>query len=334
MDVRYRPVQPKDAHKCVEHLAKHPILGPRYGNLIEALPSAMTRALRDDYVTINVFEELQGSTTRFLGAGMAVFVSDDFLRAAKSVPASWIGPELVKRITVGKSPLLSEAEVRDANSTTGLNLMVWHNSCHPQDLIRIEIGVAIMTAFEETFRGFRLKEVFAQADSLEQFGGARDAGGFYFDPAKGCYGSWPEVGVGDFSDEPRNFGITQEPTLAHGGSWVGSLFAYGPPQIGFSGGEQRLLLSAIGTNGTDEELSENLGISLFAVKKSWRSIYNQVAAIMPELVPSSPLSDAQIQGRGKQKKQRLLAYLREHPEELCPFARKLLQCGATANPRA
>ena len=32
-----------------------------------------------------------------------------------------------------------------------------------------------------------------------------------------------------------------------------------------------------------------------------------------------------MQDRGKQKKQRLLAYLREHPEELRPVSRKLLQ---------
>ena len=29
-------------------------------------------------------------------------------------------------------------------------------------------------------------------------------------------------------------------------------------------------------------------------------------------------------GRGREKRRRLLAYLREHPEELRPFSRKLL----------
>ena len=36
-------------------------------------------------------------------------------------------------------------------------------------------------------------------------------------------------------------------------------------------------------------------------------------------------------GRGKQKKQRLLDYLREHPEELRPVSRKLLRQTARGN---
>jgi len=329
MSVHYRPIQLKDIRPCVEHLARHPILRARYGNLIEDLPSAIKHSLRDDYVTVNVFEEFQGSTARFLGAGMAVFVSDDFLREAKATPFLWVGPELVKRITRGNSPLLSEAEVRDANSTSDLNLMVWHNSCHPQDLTRIEVGVAIITAFEEAFRGFRLKEVFAQADCLEHLRGSLDAGGFYFDRLKGGYGSHVEVDARNFSEEPRNFGMTRDLASTRVGWRVSSIFAYGMPQFGFSRGEQRLLLAALGAAATDEELSESLKISLFVVKKVWRSIYDRVAARLPELVPANSISDAESQGRGKQKKQRLLSYLREHPEELRPFSRKLLRQGAT-----
>jgi hypothetical protein len=227
-----------------------------------------------------------------------------------------------------KSPLLSEVEVREANSTVGLNLTVWHNSCHPEDLKRMEVGVTIMTAFEETFRGFRLKEVLSQADSLEQFHAARNAGGFYFDRVKGHYTGWPEVAASNFSDEPRNFGITRELASANTGSWVGSLFSYGSPQFGFSRGEQRLLQSALGLAGTDAELSEILGISLGAVKMAWRSIYDRVAEFMPELVPDNSTSDAPTHTRGKQKRQRLLSYLRDHPEELRPLSRKLLRPGA------
>jgi hypothetical protein len=80
--------------------------------------------------------------------------------------------------------------------------------------------------------------------------------------------------------------------------------------------------------GTDKELADELGISLSAVKKTWRMIYDRVAACQPELIPSNSQADAWTQDRGKQKKQRLLAYLREHPEELRPVSRKLLQQAA------
>ena len=331
MDVRYRPMQSKDIPKCAEHVAAHPVLGPRYGKVIEHLPSAIRRALRGDNF-FKVFEEFSGSTTRLLGAGMAVFVGDDFLRQAKTAPDFWIGPELAKRISGGKSPLLTDDEVRDANSTTGLNLIVWHNTCHPQDVMRPEVATTVMTAFLEAYRGFRLREVVTQADSLEQMWGHRNGGGLYFDRLKGSYGPFPEVDSSNFSDQPRNAGITRELALKHAVSWLSSIFICGSPQFGFSRGEQRLLHSALTDGKTDEGLSEDLGISLSAVKQTWRSIYSRVGVNMPELVPNNSSAGTETQGRGKQKKQHLLAYLREHPEELRPVSRKLLRGSAGTRP--
>jgi len=60
-----------------------------------------------------------------------------------------------------------------------------------------------------------------------------------------------------------------------------------------------------------------LGISLSAVKKTWRSIYDRVTANSAGLIPGQ-MSEELTMERGEEKKQRLLAYLREHPEELRP----------------
>ena len=324
MNVRYRPMCPTDIRKCVEHVAAHPVLGPRYGKGIEDLPAALSRTFREDYTVVTVFEESNGSASRFLGIGMAVFVSDDFLREAKNTPSFWIGPELAKRIARGHSPLLSKDQVRAANTRGGLNLVVWHNSCYPEDFMRIEVSATVIAAFQQVCRGFQLKEIFSQADCLSLLLGARAAGGFYFDAIKATYGSFPDLDSGNFSDQPRNFGMTRALAATAVGSWVASLFVYRPPMFGFSRCEQRLLLSALNRGGTDEELSSDLGISLFATKNAWRSIYDRVAACLPELVPHRSGEDGQRLSRGREKKQRLIAYLREHPEELRPISRKLL----------
>jgi hypothetical protein len=60
------------------------------------------------------------------------------------------------------------------------------------------------------------------------------------------------------------------------------------------------------------------------VKNSWRSIYNRAISSLPEIF----LDNAQAK-RGKEKKRRLLAYLRDHPEELRPVSRKLLLQAST-----
>jgi len=317
-------MKPNDVPKCVEGIAAHPVLGPRYGRVIEHFPTAIHSVLGRDSLSSVVFEEFHGAATRFLGVGLAVLASDDFLRELKTTPFFWVGPELVKRITRGDSALLSDAAVRDSNSTVGLNLVVWHNTVHPEDMRRAETVTPMMTAFDVEYRGFRLREVMAQADCLEQLHAMRNAGGLYFNQAENCYGRFPEVSVADFASEPRNSGMSRDVALRHGGSWLGSLFLYALPQFCFNRSEQRLLSSAL-EGGTDEELSDELGISLFAVKKAWRVIYDRVAACQPELVPTHSQSDEWTQDRGRQKKQRLLSYLRKHPEELRPISRKLLQ---------
>jgi hypothetical protein len=83
-------MEPKDIRQCVQHVAAHPILGPRYGKLIEKLPAAIRSALSNGLITA-LFEEFQGSKTRHLGAAMALFVSDDFLHESKTAPSFWIG---------------------------------------------------------------------------------------------------------------------------------------------------------------------------------------------------------------------------------------------------
>jgi hypothetical protein len=317
-------MQPRDVRTCADHLAAHPILGPRYGSEIKHFPSALFAVLGHNSLVARVFEEVQGSTTRFLGAGLGVFVSDDFLRQIKTAPCFWAGPELVKRIASGKSPIVSDAEVRRANATVGLNLLVWHCTTRPEDFKSAEFLTAVMTAFEQAYRGFQLRELLQQADCLEHLHGMCNAGALYFDRLQGSYGSFPEINAHSFLDEPRNVGMTRDLAITRGGSWVGLLFVYIPPRLDLRPSEQRLLHSAF-SGGTDEELSDMLGISVFAVKKSWRAIYERVAEGLPELVPDRSEIDGQTPSRGKQKKQRLLAYLREHPEELRPVSRKLLR---------
>lgn len=322
MAVRARPMQVNDIRRCVEHISAHPDLGPRYGKVIEQLPAAIRYALRLDYPTAMVFEEIESARRRFLGAGMAVFVNDEFLQEVKTIPFFWIAPELTKRIVIGKSPVLTDAEVRDANSTTGLNLMTWHATPYGEDRRRAEVPTTILATFEGYYRGFRLRELIGQADCFENMCGMLRGGGLYYRRDLGQYGQAPEVDAENFSDEPRNVGMTRELAQTLGASWVGSLFLYEAPRCGFARSEQRLL-EAAQFGGTDEELSKQLGISLAAVKKTWRSIYERAAGQIPSFDGS--ISEVPSQTRGRQKKQHLLAYMREHPEELRPVSRRLLK---------
>lgn len=323
MSIRHRPMRPTDVRKCADIVGAHPIVGRRYGAAIKDLAPAWLRLLgRETFLPV-VLEELCGSHVRMLGSPVTAFVSDDFMREAKTPPLFWIGPELAKRTVRNDCPLLSDKEVQKANSGAGLNLVVWQIGVFPEDWRRPDVTREGMSAFIQIHQGYLIKEILVQPEGPEHLLGLRNAGGLLLNPIDGSYGEFHLSEARDFLAEPHNIGGTREGILAQLVSWAFPVFVYQPPRCGFSHSEQRLLLSAL-DGGTDEELANTLQISVSAVKKSWSSIYERVEAHLSELLPNSA-ADLEPNVRGKEKKQRLLAYLRDHLEELRPFSRRLLE---------
>jgi hypothetical protein len=324
MSLRHRPMRPKDARECVRILAAHPILGPRYAEILEELPQVFLSLSGLGGFQVTVFEELQGDSHRILGGGTACFVRDDFMRELKTPPFFWGPPEIVRRLRRGDSPILSDKEVREANSQGGLNLYVWHTGVSPEDLGRPEVMHLAVSAFIDVHRGYQLKELLEQAETWEQFCGMRAAGGHFVRPSDGHYAEYFDAVEADVANTPLMAGLTRELIQGYcGASWVSALFKYERPRLGLARSEQSLLLAAL-RGGTDEELSDELGIFLSAVKKTWRTIYNRVAARLPDLIMGEATTGSWKQERGMEKKQRVIAYLREHAEELRPISRKLL----------
>jgi hypothetical protein len=321
--IRHRQMRPNDVRKCVDIVAAHPIVGSRYGSAITDLPPAWLSLLGRDAFNAVVFEELRGSSVRILTASVTAFVSDDFMREAKTPPLFWIGPELARRVVRSDSPLLSDKELQEANSSAGLNLVVWQVGMLPQQVEHPELTGEGMNAFISLHRGFLLKELMVQPETAEHLLGLCNSGGLLLNAADGSYGEFRVGEARHFLTEPCIIGGTRYRLLTQIGSWAFPLFAYQPPLCGFNRSEQRLLLIAL-DGGTDEELADALQISLSAVKKMWRSIYARVGVCLPELLPHS-VTDVEASERGKEKKQRLLTYLRDHPEELRPVSRRLLK---------
>ena len=316
MALRFRPMRPNDVQECAEIVAAHPLLGPQYGSGIGDVQSAWLSLLGREAFRAVVFEDAKDSQVRTVGVGVSVFVSDDFLFELKTPPFFYIGPELTKRILCDNSPLLSDKQVRQANATGGLNLLTWVGAYNADHLQSAE-GVAVMiAAFIDEHRGFLLKELTAQTMTLEYLEGAIRSGGLFFSPVDGRYVESPDRPLHEVFAAPYLIGLTRELAMTRVGSWIGSLFVYQPPQFGLRPSEQRLLLAAL-RGGTDEELADMLGISLSGVKKTWRAIYGRVTAKGPGLILDQFPEELTSQ-RGKEKKQRLLAYVREHPEELRP----------------
>ena len=326
--MRYRAMQPNDVRECVEIIAQHPVIGSRYGSAIADLQSAWLHVLSSEAATAVVLHAEEGVGKPICGLNVNVFVTDDFMRELKTPPHFWIGPELARRIARGDSPLLSEKELREANSRRGLNLVVWEGCASHQFDTDPELHRCGMEGFIHVNLGYLWKEaIFSQAESAGRLQQLTKTGGLLWDAATDSYVDFLNGDAEAIVRKPHVIGIrrkelVEQPWMS-AGSWVGRLFDYRPPLLGFNRSEQRVLTAAL-TGATDEQLSSALGISVPAIKKTWTSIYHRVADHLPELIPDALQSDAGGAPRGREKRRELLAYLREHPEELRPVSRKLL----------
>ena len=333
MTLRHRPLRPKDLRASVEMIASDPVRLARYGKAIEDLYPAWLRLLKCKAKSAVVFEEVVGSRATICGIGVSAFVDDDFMSKLKARPC-WYGPELARRLRRGDSPILSDRQLREANSRGGLNAVVWEAFVCPGFETNLDVYRKMGSAFIEEHRGFFWKELLAhQVDTVDRLHWMFQTGGLVWDPAVGRYTDLSGKDPAEIVNAPHVFGLTREVDMRRPGSWIGILFEYRPPQFGFSLGEQRLLLAGL-HGGTDRELSDALGISLATVKKTWRSVYVRVAARSPDLIPvnSAANGDEAMPERGREKKHPLIAYLREHPEELRPVSRKLLRGNAVVVP--
>jgi hypothetical protein len=325
MGLQDRPMQPKDVAECARIIAAHPVIGLRYGSAISDLGPAWLRLLGCEAMNAIVIEEVDGSRATICFVGVSVFVCDEFVRELKTPPQFWFGPELARRVMRGDSPLLSDRQVREANSYGGLNTITWEGCICPGFESHAELHRKVVSVFIEEHRGYLCKEaISSQMESVERLLWVLKTGGLLWDTKHDLYIDSLEKHPSEIISDPHILGVTRKIEQNRPGTWVGALFDYHPPKLGFSQGEQRLLLSAL-HGGTDQELSDHLGVSVSTVKNTWRSIYNRTASCLPELFLDQSQGDARISERGKEKKRPLLSYLRNHPEELRPVSRKHLQ---------
>ena len=98
-------------------------------------------------------------------------------------------------------------------------------------------------------------------------------------------------------------------------------FSRREPMLGFTPAEQELLGLALRL-GSDEACAAALGISTHTVKMRWRSIFQRVDGAHPELLgPAVAAAQDAAEDearRGPEKRRHLLAYLRQHMEEVRP----------------
>ncbi len=257
---------------------------------------------------------------RIVAFGASVFVSPEFASRELSNPRPGLNERIISSIDAGQSVVLTEAELRHQNTYGGLCQAILYSSWRPDCLTPeqiTEVQLNLAKRYAELHSGYRLERMLVEAvDAID------------IEYAKSTR-VWQIIS--DFSDfHSKNPGntwnleralavIERTSALSVVGSIASLFFHYTPPVLRFRNGDQQLLEAAL-EGLTDHELAQALSLNIQTVKKRWASVFDQVADVMPGLLPESD-DDAYRETRGPQKRHHLLAYLRRHPEELRPFIR-------------
>jgi hypothetical protein len=270
------------------------------------------------FIATCIEEHEPGGLSHIVAFGATVFVTDAFMEEARSGCEPGLLRRLVEQELQGKTPhILRREAIARANAGSGLNTIIIHTAPklpspggEPGYAYRYYLKEAIVWSH----RGYRiregLQEVWSEIDLewVQAYMYLRCDYAAYYRRTRALVPTPP----------PFLYGVTAEETLKNASSLAAPVFLYTPPRFYFPRGAQEMLSRAL-DGETDAALAESLHVSLATVKMRWRAIYDRVEQIEPGLFPE--LAERQGESsRGREKRRHILEYVRDHPEELRPFA--------------
>jgi len=270
------------------------------------------------FISALVEMPLPHGSRQVVGFGGAVFVSERFFQDEIGHPRPGLNARLIASVARKKPVVLSHDEVRRANTSDGLNVAITHawlrNALTTEQMSAVERLMS--TAFFHLVRGYRLLRLFREAASEEAIAHVKSQHVF---GTMVAFDGLRAVNPGRLWNRNRALFVAErEHCLSVPASVAAMLFAYSEPILNLHETDQELALAAL-DGLTDSELARVLNLKLPALKKRWTSLFDRVSCIRPDLVPPPDPDNGDT--RGPQKRHRLLAYLREHPEELRPRLR-------------
>jgi hypothetical protein len=250
----------------------------------------------------------------------SIFVPDAFCSEARTTLPPYLGLQVARRFEENKLPALDRKQIAFANSKTGVSVITCfcgteYGCLHTERVFAVREKMA--EAFRLAHQGYNLKEILCGPIGEETLRWALDAG-FRLRRDYSDFYYAANLQPPEAAESPWLVGLTKDEALADYGSRASGLFVFTAPRFRFNFCEQAVLRRSLGGE-TDEEMASHLSISQWTVKKRWQSIYERVAKIDIELLPST-VRELALQTRGMERRRHLLAYLRQHPEELRPLS--------------
>ncbi len=289
--------------------------------LNRALAEVIDGLLDEERLIGGLIEDYDAKGERtVVAATLSGFVFPEFRERYLDRPWPCLTNWLLSRCLKGESGIFFDrAQQAQGNLSRGLDLVMIDYIQTPMDFTSPE-GRRIMTVFFPFFlsihRGYNLNSMIVEAGAVyEQMA---LAAGFRLYKRLDLDREPPADPVPPGASSKRAVFLFRREMVADTppSTPVSAVFTYLPPRFRFTAGEQRMLVRAI-DGLTDEEIAGTLDVSRDAVKQTWRSIYDHVIQVMPDLVERGQSGGAEG-ARGQEKRRRIVAYVRDNAQELRP----------------
>ena len=300
----WRPLHRADLSHCLE--IQPACLGDQVVGRRTALRVWKAFLDKPSFQATVIESELPMAGHRIVACGMGVFVTAAFADREIKDPRPGLNSRIIAGVAAGEPVVLSRAEIGSGNAGEGLDFVnmygTWRDGITSPDQLA-EVHALLGTSFVEHFAGYRFNRVLKEAIGASRIALARATGTYRL------LAEFPE-------SESALAVVTRESALTAPYSAGATIYRYRPPVLRLRPAEQELLAAAL-TGKTDAELSADLGLTIEAIKRRWLSIFERVDQFKREILTQT---EGESDGRGPQKRHRVVAYIRAHPEELRPFS--------------
>jgi hypothetical protein len=248
---------------------------------------------------------VESSSGNYIAAcGAVIFVTSEWVDQELQTPRPGLNARLIAGVVQeGGKPIMTWDGVARANAEGKLDPVMLLGNWRTDLLTPTEASEAKMhlaVSFFELHRGYGINRLITEAvDSADL-------------AYLGYHPAWKVVSTFEkwFAENPdTSFNRDRAIGLVS----YQALFRHHRPALGLDDNAQTLLLSALRYT-SDKEIARDLYISESAVRWRWARLFAHLENIRPDLVDPHTGSK-----RGAVKRSRILAYVRENPEELRPW---------------
>jgi hypothetical protein len=294
-------------------------LSPLHNDLLPRLSGVLDHLAEEEAIIGTVVETVQSrqQPAQLVGVTLLAFVSDEWATNFETTPYPALTSHLLRQVgDNGTGVFLNRKQQAEGNVGQGMEQVILEFNVEPMDLTSPAFSVVMNELYSAHFqfeRGFNVKSVFveASADFEPLILGTGMRHKKYLELA----GTNEDIHVPMQAGSKRGFYKVKRGDGPLPPSCAASIImTYMAPTFKFSPNEQRLLKRAL-DGATDESIADALGVSRDAVKQTWRTIYDHVLNVMPELFDNG--SD-ESNGRGSEKRRRIIAHVRGNLQELKP----------------